>query len=115
MKYIITETQSEKLYEVIQRIINSSLEEIREDSEDWGLGEMDELNEVDAIDDIEVIRIEKNNKLHVYVNILINQPRYDFDFVIKDIQYRTGDYIPNMVIHINKIIDDRTFGPGIDW
>ena len=115
MRYIITETQSEKLYEVIQRIINSSLEEIREDSEDWGLGEMDELNEVDAIDDIEVIRIEKNNEIHVYVNIHINQPRYDFDFVIQEIQARSKDYIPNMVIHVNNIVDDRTFGPGIDW
>ena len=43
MKIIITENQIDKLQVHIQNVIDSELDNIREESEEWGLGEMDEV------------------------------------------------------------------------
>ncbi len=57
MRYIITETQKNRLYSIIQKLIDSTLNKIREESEDWGLGEMDELDEIQSVDKIEIVNI----------------------------------------------------------
>jgi len=115
MKYIITESQSNKLTGVIQKLINITLDQIREESQEWGLGEMDELDEVDSVDRIEVFNIVSVDGIKVYVDIYKNSNRFDFDNIRAEIQYRIQDIIPNIKIFINDIIDERTFGPGIDW
>ena len=68
MKYIITENQIDKLQVHIQNVIDSELDNIREESEEWGLGEMDELDEIDSIDKIVIDRISTYTGLKVYVN-----------------------------------------------
>ena len=47
MKVVITQEQKNKLEKIIQRIIDSELDNIRKESEEWGLGEMDELHEIE--------------------------------------------------------------------
>lgn len=122
MKYIITESQHQKLKnyendlaEVIQDYIDFTLDKIRDDSEEWGMGEMDELHEVQSVDKIVVNRVVKVSKIKVYVDIYKNSNRYDFDNLRAEIQYRLENWIPNIEIYIEEIIDERTFGPGIDW
>ena len=41
MKYIVTESQVKSLKPRIQKLIDSELDSIRTDSEDWGMEEMD--------------------------------------------------------------------------
>lgn len=115
MKYIITESQSNKLTNSIQKLINITLDQIREESEDWGLGEMEELDEVQSIDKIEIDRINSVDGIKVYVNIIKNSNRNYFDNIRAEIQYRIKDIIPNIKIFIENVIDERTFGIGIDW
>ena len=43
-----------KIVDFLQKKINNTIEQIREDSEDWGLGEMDGLNEIQSIEKIEI-------------------------------------------------------------
>ena len=115
MKYIITESQVKKMYPIIQKLIDSALNEIREESEEWGLGAMDELNELESIGKIVIDRIVNVTKPKVYVKIFRNTNREDFDNIRAEIQYRVDKWFPNIEIYIAEIIDERTFGPGIDW
>lgn len=115
MIYIITESQSNKLTDSIQKLINITLDQIREESEEWGLGEMDELDEVQSVDRFEIDHIISVDGIKVYVNIYKNSNRFDFSNIRAELQYRIQDIIPNIKIFINDIIDERTFGPGIDW
>ena len=115
MKYVITESQSKSFQEMIQRLIDDTFETIKEESEDWGMEEMDAIHEVQSVDKIVVDRVVTINKIKVYVNIYKNSNRYDFDNLRAEIQYRLEDWIPNIELYIEDIIDDRKFGPGIDW
>jgi hypothetical protein len=115
MRFIITESQKKQIDEIIQELINSELESIQIESEDWGMGEMDEIDEVQSVDKIVVDRVVTINKIKVYVNIYKNSNRYDFDNLRAEIQYRLERWLPNIELYIEDIIDDRKFGPGIDW
>jgi len=115
MKYIVGENQVEKMKQLVQRLINSQLDAIREESEEWGMGEMDELHEVQSVDKIKINYITLSDKIKVYVDIYKSQNRSDFDNIMEEIQYRIEDLLPNIELYINDIIDEREFGPGIDW
>ena len=115
MKYVITESQSKSFQEMIQRLIDNTFETIKQESEDWGMDEMDAIHEVQSVDKIVVDRVVTINKIKVYVNIYKNSNRYDFDNLRAEIQYRLEDWIPNIELYIEDVIDDRKFGPGIDW
>lgn len=115
MKYIIDQKQLEKTKNLIQGLINSKLDSLREESEEWGMGEMDELHEVQSVDKIKINYITLSDKIKVYVDIYKSQNRSDFDNIRGEIQYRLEDLLPNIELYINDIIDERKFGPGIDW
>ena len=115
MKYIIDEKQLEITKNLIQGLINSKLDSLREESEEWGLGEMDELHEVQSVDKIEVVDVVMSGKIKVLINIYRTQLRDDFDNITEEIEYRLEDLLPNIELEINDIIDERKFGPGIDW
>jgi hypothetical protein len=115
MKYAINQKQLEKTKKIIQQLIDSELNSLRTESEDWGMGEMDELHEVESVDKIEVVDVVMSGKIKVLINIYRTQLRDDFDNITEEIQYRIEDLLPNIELYINDIIDERKFGPGIDW
>jgi hypothetical protein len=104
MKIIITENQIDKLRVHIQNVIDSELDNIREESQEWGLGEMDELDEVDSIDKIVIDRVVPHIGIVVYIDIYTNTGREDFDNIRAEIQYRVSEWVPNVKLFINKII-----------
>jgi hypothetical protein len=104
MKIIITENQIDKLQVHIQNVIDSELDNIREESEEWGLGEMDELDEIDSIDKIVIDRIVPHVGIVVYIDIYSKTDRDDFDNIRAEIQYRVSEWVPNVKLFINKII-----------
>ena len=104
MKYIITENQIDKLQVHIQNVIDSELDNIREESQEWGLGEMDELDEIDSIDKIVIDRIVPHVGIVVYIDIYSKTDRDDFDNIRAEIQYRVSEWVPNVKLFINNII-----------
>ena len=106
MKIIVTKDKIDKLRPLIQSQINSELNNIREESEDWGLGEMDELNEIDSINRIEVDRIDSDSGIKVYVNIYqnVDYDRDEYYNVISSIEYGLESWIPTISIILNEII-----------
>jgi len=115
MKYIVTESQVKSLQPRIQKLIDSELDSIRTDSEDWGMEDMDAIHEVQSVDKIVIDRVVTVSKIKVYVNIYRNSNRNDFENLRAEIQYKLEDWFPNIELYIEDIIDDRKFGPGIDW
>ena len=118
LKQIVSEDVDvkQRLISKVQKIINDSLDEIRAESEWWALGEMDELEEINAIDSIVVKDVFKqNNKFRIPVTLHKNSQRYDFDNVFGVINYNVQKVLGKSFVVIDDVVDDRTFGPGIDW
>jgi len=115
MRYIISESQSNKLVSSIQSKIDEIMHQIVEESEDWGMDEMDAIDEVSSVNKIVVDRVVPISKIKVHLNIYKNSKREDFDDLINEIEARIQDWFPNIELYIDDIIDDRKFGPGIDW
>jgi hypothetical protein len=115
MMGVINEDKNYALKIYLQKLIDDTISELREESQDWGLGEMDYVDALDSIEKIEIDRIIRFTRMVIYVNIFVNSPRRDFDNVMFTINYEIQRYIPNSFVQVDDIIDNRTFGPGIDW
>lgn len=106
MKFIITENKIEKLKQQIQTFVDFGLTSLRQESEDWGLGEMDELFEVESIEKIEVVKLDPGDKLNVFINIFQFNDRDEYDNTLAWIEGVVEEVIPNVNFHINKIIKE---------
>jgi hypothetical protein len=130
MKIIITESQYNRVLSTtqemmglnesaiergLQRMIDAGLQKLRNSTEEMGLGEMDELDEINSVDEIKITNFVKDKVPVVYVDLYVNSNRDDFDNIIYTMEYELEKHIGNIQIIVDKIIDTRTFGPGIDW
>jgi hypothetical protein len=130
MKIIITESQYKRILSTtqemmglnesaiergLQRMIDGGLQKLRNSTEEMGLGEMDELDEINSVDEIKITNFVKDEVPVLYVDLYVNSDRDDFDNIIYTMEYELERHIGNIQIIVNKIIDTRTFGPGIDW
>lgn len=104
-----------KMVDGIQRIIDDSLEELRDSASEMGLGEMDELDEIESVDKIKVTDFTKDEVPIIFVDLYVNSQRRNFDNIIANMEYDVNRYVPKSKIFLMKIIDNRTFGPGIDF
>ena len=102
MKYSIKES---KLKKHIQDLIDMSIRSIKEQSEDWGLGEMHELELLDSLNRIEIDRIVAFTKIKVYINMYLNDYYNDMDDLRAEIQYKLEEWVPNIEIYINQLYD----------
>jgi hypothetical protein len=115
MKYIITESQNDKIIEIIQSSIDSIWEDLTMESEDYDLSEMEEFYMIDSVENIVVKHVTMIDKIKVYLDIYVNKNILDYDNLRSEIQYRLGKWFPKIELYINEIIRDNSFGPGIDW
>ena len=104
-----------KIEKFIQKIIDNALKDLRDSTEEMGLGEMDELDEINSVDKIKVTNVVKDKVFVIHVDLYVNTNRDDFDNIIYTIEYKVGRFLGNVEIMVDNIIDTRTFGPGIDW
>jgi hypothetical protein len=58
MKYLITESQLKKLHNPIQRAIDITFQKIKEESEDWGMDDIDAISQVDSVDKIKISKMK---------------------------------------------------------
>ena len=107
MKFIITESQSEKLHSLIQEFINTILNLLDEESEEWGLGEMDELHELESIKEIKVTKVISDNGIRAYIDIYLSYERFELDNIKNEIESRLGDYIPNVELILENVYDEN--------
>ena len=103
----------DKFMQVIQGTIDRYLNDLRIESESWGLGEMDELDELESIENIRLVDYNKT-LMHFSIVLDVNGKRRDFDNIVSGLEYEISKLIPNAEFDF-KINDVRKFGPGIDW
>jgi hypothetical protein len=115
MKYLITESQLKKLHSPIQRAIDITFQKIKEESEDWGMDDIDAISQVDSVDKIKISNIDTSEGFKVYVDIYVNYPRINFEELLDEIEARISEHFPKIEVIENEVIDGRKFGPGIDW
>jgi hypothetical protein len=104
MKYELNKKQLDQITKHIQSLIDTSLEQIKDESEDWGLGEMDDLDEIDSINEIKIDRVVPYTGLIVYVNIHTNSNREEFENIMSEINYRVSQILPTVKIFVDSII-----------
>lgn len=107
MKFIITESQSEKLHTLIQEFINTILNTLDEESEEWGMGEMDELHELGSIKEIKVTKVISDNGIKVYIDIYLLYERFELNNVKNEIEARLNDYVPNVELILENVYDEN--------
>jgi hypothetical protein len=110
MKIIITESQKDKLFNIFNKLLNDLMDNIKVDSEDWGLGEMYGFDEVNSVDHIGVDRVVTFDGIKVYINLYVNKERDDWDNVWSEIQYRVNQHIPHAKIVLNDVIVEQEMG-----
>ena len=104
MKLLLTETQKNKLVNIIQNQINSELETLRKLSDQDELA-FDEQMEVDSIVELKVVNLERKDKWIITVDIHKNYVRYSFENVLYHMSYQLQPIIgPNKVIE-GEVID----------
>jgi hypothetical protein len=102
--------------EFLQELINYYFEQIKEESEDWGLGEMSELNEVNAVNKLTITNIVKGHRIQVWADIHTNTNRWNFDYLLSEIRYRLqDDWDKKIVLFEGETWFEGTFGTGVDW
>lgn len=105
MRYLVSESHIKQLEPHVQNLIDSELNNLREESMEWGLGEMDEYEEISSVNRIEVVRIVPYTGIKVYVNFYVNnEEREDYNSIRAEIQHRVSEWIPNIKIFIDEII-----------
>jgi hypothetical protein len=114
IKSVMGITES-KMGDGIQMFVNQSLQYLKSLTDEMGLGEMDELEEIESVDEIKVTNVVTGKEPIVYVDFYVDSQRRDFDNVIATIEHEVGKYLPNVRVVVDNIIDNRTFGPGIDF
>ena len=116
--YLNEESNKDNFLKSIKNLMDQTLVKMKKETEEWGLGEMQEISEIEAVKDIEVVDYYNiDDKLIIHVILDVDAPIHSFSYF--------NSFIPNMEWEINKIIptarlkvklrDIRTFGPGIDW
>ncbi len=103
-----------KIVDTLQKMVDGELEYMQSQTDEMGLGEMDELDEIESIDKIELTSIDLKPKKVAHIKIYVNSNRKDFDMTVGSLKYIIDKYIPGIDV-VYEIIDTRTFGPGIDF
>jgi hypothetical protein len=95
-----------KLTTLAQTAVDNTLMTIKNESEDWGMGEMSELVQVDGVEKIEVVKVEKKgNPFKIDVIFYVNDDGIYYSELIEEISARVDqDWIPNSYIHVIEFI-----------
>lgn len=108
MKYILNPSQINNLKNFVQKFIDSELDTIKNESDDWGMDMMSELQTLRSVDKIVVDDVNVEYGINVYVNIYTRQDSKqsyedDYNSLIDEISYKLSLSLPNSDIFIRKI------------
>lgn len=102
--------------DMVQNLVGYSLEKIREESENWGMGEMEYIDELESVDKIVVDKLIKDRETTVYLTLYVFGTNKVYDNIIYEIEHIIkSEFGLNLSFDVSDIINVNTFGPGIDW
>ena len=108
IKYMInllTEEKGEKYISVFQDLVDSFVEKVKEDFNDFDMGEMDVSLFVSTLEKVEVKKVELGEKLVVYVDLYVSlDSGYDYYSFLYEINNYIRSVIPNSKIVLEDLI-----------
>ena len=108
IKYMInllTEEKGEKYISVFQDLVDSFVEKVKEDFNDFDMGEMDVSLFVSTLEKVEVKKVELGEKLVVYVDLYVSlDSGYDYYSFLYEINNYIRSVIPNSEIVLEDLI-----------
>lgn len=101
-KILREEFKNNKLIDGIQSIVDQTILELRKESEEWGLGEMDDINQVSSLDNVEVLGLtEEYGKLRVRLMMTVLGEIYSWNYyedIRNLIRYDIKKLIPTIMV-----------------
>lgn len=101
-KILKEEFKNNKLINGIQSIIDQTILELRKESEEWGLGEMDDINQVSSLDNVEVLGLtEEYGKLRVMLMMNVLDEVYSWNYyeaIRYFIKHEIKKFIPTIMV-----------------
>ena len=101
-KILKEEFKNNKLINGIQSIIDQTILELRKESEEWGLGEMDDINQVSSLDNVEVLGLtEEYGKLRVRLMMNVLNEVYFWNYcedIRNIIKHEIKKLIPTIMV-----------------
>jgi len=107
--YILSEKQIQSMIPFIQNRIDSILDDIKTESEDWGMGEMSEYHTVNSVNGIEVIDVYPQSYgivVNLYFILDLDKTKTsesDYQDLRAEIQSRLKNWIPKIKLFISDI------------
>lgn len=102
MDIVISEN---KLKSICQNIIDTELDSIRSESDDWGLGEMWELQVLNSISKIVVDKVVPHKRILILVDLYVKDEDLEYDDILSELRYRVEkNWFPNSFIQVNEFI-----------
>lgn len=108
MKYILNQSQLSNLKNFVQKFIDSELDTIKIESDDWGLDMIRELYVIRSVDKIVVDGVNLEQGINIYVTIHTRRSHKKFDeddynSLIDEISYKLSLQLPTSDIFIITI------------
>lgn len=104
--YVISQTQLESLEKMIQSFIDSALKSIKEESDDWGMDQMESIRTIESIDSI-IVKDVIPQSWGFIVNVVFILSEYgeiglpsEYQDLRSEIQWKVKEWIPNVKIFI---------------
>jgi len=96
------EFKNNKLIDGMQSIIDQTILELIKESEEWGLGEMEDINQVSSLDNVEVLGLtEENGKLRVKLMMNVLNEIYFWNYyedIRNIIKHEIKKLIPTIMV-----------------
>ena len=117
MKIVISENQYKRLIESenkliggIQKLVNDEVDNLKDNVDELDMDEMSMIYQIESLNRIEVVDVQKTeSKLIVFLDIYKKKknPNQFFSDLLSEMERGIRKYIPNVVLKINNIIQER--------
>lgn len=105
MMNLLTEEKGEKYISVFQDLVDSFVEKVKEDFNDFDMSEMDVSLFVSTLEKVKVKKVELGEKLVVYVDLYVSlDSGYDYYSFLYEINNYIRSVIPNSKIVLEDLI-----------
>ena len=108
MMNLLTEEKGEKYISVFQDLVDSFVEKVKEDFNDFDMGEMDVSLFVSTLEKVDVKKVEVGERLVVYVDLYVSlDSGYDYYSFLYEINNFIRSVIPNSEIVLEDLISTK--------
>lgn len=106
MMNLLTEEKGEKYISIFQDLVDSFVEKVKEDFDDFDMSEMDVSLFVSTLEKVEVKKVELGEEVVIYVDLYVSlDSGYDYYGFL----YEINDFIKSVVPNSKIVLEDLIF------